>query len=200
MKKTTKKIYIFRHGETDWNRESRFQGHIDVPLNDTGRQQAEELAYKLTDKSIEAILSSDLGRARETAEICAKILGHVPVHIDERLREAHLGEAQGKTYDEIKAHFGEELTKRWRSAHPTDADVSYPGGESGKQIILRSLSAVEDFLLRENLSIIGVATHGGVIRRIMQSILPPGFNSVPIPNCVLYEIHYEPSSKTWLKR
>ncbi|MCM0605476.1 MAG: histidine phosphatase family protein [Xanthomonadaceae bacterium] len=200
MKKTIKKIYIFRHGETDWNKESRFQGHIDAPLNDEGRKQARTLALKLKDKSLEAILSSDLSRAHETAKICTVELNHIPIHIDERLREAHLGEAQGKTFDEIKSHFGEELTQRWRSAHSTDADVSYPGGESGKQIINRSLAAIEEFLQRESLSIIGVATHGGVIRRIMQSILPPGFTSVPIPNCVLYEIHYDPTDKSWKKR
>lgn len=194
-----KKIFIFRHGETDWNKEFRFQGHLDVPLNDTGRKQAEGLIPQLRDKGLQAILSSDLSRAKDTGEILARGLGGIPVHIDERLREAHLGEAQGKTAKEIEAHFGEDLARRWKSSHPSDADVSYPGGETGAQIMNRALLAIREFLIREKLDVIGVATHGGVIRRVMQAILPPGSPSVPIPNCVLYELHFDTLTGTWKK-
>lgn len=196
---TLKKIFIFRHGETDWNKEFRFQGHLDVPLNEHGRKQAESLVAQLQDKGLQAILSSDLSRAKDTGEILARGLGGIPVHIDERLREAHLGEAQGKTAKEIEAHYGEDLARRWKSSHPTDADVSYPGGETGAQIMNRSLLAIQEFLVREQLSVIGVATHGGVIRRVMQAILPPGSPSVAIPNCVLYHLQFESLTGTWQK-
>jgi broad specificity phosphatase PhoE len=187
-------VWIFRHGQTDWNAQGRFQGHTDVPLNETGRAQARGLAEKLKDSGIEAIVSSDLSRARETAEIVAALLA-VPVFSDPDLREAFLGEAQGMTYDEIRARFGEDLTSRWRSDHPTDADVSYPGGETAAQVVARSFRAIERFLDRGEYGRIGISAHGGVIRRVMQSLRPPGSPPVLIPNAVVYRL--ERSAQGW---
>lgn len=182
-------IYLFRHGQTDWNAQGRFQGHTDVPLNDTGRAQARELAEKLHKAALEAILSSDLSRARETADIVAARLA-VPVRSDPGLREAFLGEAQGMTYDEIRVRFGEDLTSRWRSDHPTDADVSYPGGEKASEVVRRSFDAIQRFLEPGDYSRVGVSTHGGVIRRVMQSLRPPGSPPVLIPNAVVYRLEF----------
>ncbi len=183
-------IFLFRHGETNWNVEERFQGHIDIPLNDKGREQARGLIPILRNHAIEAILSSDLSRALETAQIIADSL-KVPVFTEPKLREAFLGNAQGLTREEIESKFGMELAFRWRSSHLSDADVCYPGGETGQEIIDRTLNSLENFLNSNNLKIIGVATHGGVIRRIMQKLLPPNSPSVPIPNGVIYPIYYD---------
>src|SRR5947209_8391773 len=117
-----KKLYLFRHGETDWNAEGRFQGHLDIPLNEKGRAQARALVEKLKLASIEAIVTSDLSRARDTALVSAQALG-LPIFEDRRLREAFLGDAQGLTSEEIRLRFGDELTDRWRSHHLTDADI-----------------------------------------------------------------------------
>lgn len=191
-----KSIFIFRHGETDYNAEERFQGHLDIPLNEKGRAQARELSKKLADKNLDVILSSDLSRAKETAEIVSEDKG-LKIFTDAGLREAHLGGAQGKSLDEIQAAFGVDTTKRWRSSHPTDADISYPGGETGQQVMDRVFRALENFLESQPFQRVGVATHGGVIRRIFQKILPKESGPVPIPNTVLYELAYDTDSKTW---
>ncbi|MCM2279194.1 MAG: histidine phosphatase family protein [Oligoflexia bacterium] len=191
-----KTFCIFRHGQTDWNAEGRFQGHIDVPINATGRFQARALVPQLRAEGIEAILSSDLLRARETAEIVASDL-QVGIYPDPRLREAHLGEAQGLTRREIEERFGTEVVLRWRSIDVSDADVSYRGGETGRQVMSRVYEAMESFALETDFSRIGISTHGGVIRRIMQRLLPVGSEPVPIPNGVLYKIEFHRESREW---
>lgn len=195
--KTLKHFYVFRHGETDWNAEGRFQGHIDIPLNDRGREQARGLIPKLAPFGVQVILSSDLSRAHETARIVAEGLG-ISVFTDEGLREAYLGQAQGMTYEEILTQFGEDVTGQWRSDHPTDADVSYPGGETGNEVMNRVFAAIESFAQREPaFDHIGISCHGGVIRRIMQRIRPPGGEPIKIPNAVLYRIGFDPQVRAW---
>lgn len=188
--KTT--LYIFRHGQTDWNAEERFQGHLDIPLNETGKRQAQDLVPVLTQSSIEAILSSDLSRAVETATIIARSL-RISVFQDAGLREAHLGEAEGLTRPEIEKKLGFELVSKWKSSQISDADISYPGGETGNQVADRVFETLKKFLISHPHYLkVGVATHGGVIRRVMQRLLPPNSPSVPIPNAVLYSIFYDP--------
>src|SRR5438876_6692501 len=87
-------LILARHGETDWNRDGRFQGHADPPLNDRGREQARSLADALADQPIEAIYSSDLRRAHETAQIVAQRQG-LEVLVDPDLRERDVGEWSG---------------------------------------------------------------------------------------------------------
>jgi probable phosphoglycerate mutase len=191
-----KTFCVFRHGQTDWNLEGRFQGHLDVPINATGEAQARALIPKLESAQIETVLSSDLMRARTTAEIVATDL-KLPVFFDSRLREAHLGEAQGLTRDEIESRFGEEVVKRWRSIDISDADISYRGGESGRQVMERIFGAMEAFAVERPFKRIGISTHGGVIRRMMQRILPEGSEPVPIPNGILYLVEYHCQTKVW---
>ena len=194
-----KHFYIFRHGETDWNAEGRFQGHIDIPLNEQGRAQARKLMDVLKPSGMQAVLSSDLSRALETAQIVAAGLG-IPVFSEVGLREAHLGEAQGMTYEEIRIRFGEDVLGRWRSDFPTDADVSYPGGETGAEVMARVFATVERFALdprNSAYSQIGISCHGGVIRRMMQRIRPPGSPPVKIPNTVLYRLVWDPLTGEW---
>lgn len=185
-------IFLFRHGETDWNVAERFQGHTDIPLNDKGRSQARGLIPILRAHSIDAILSSDLSRALETAQVIAEAL-KISVFTDAGLREAHLGAAQGLTYAEIEEQFGTELIQRWRSSRVSDADISYPGGETGQKVLQRTFQALESFLKSRPPGRIGVATHGGVIRRVMNQLLPPHSPPVPIPNGVVYQVNYDSS-------
>lgn len=192
-----KHIYLIRHGETDWNAQERFQGHTDIPLNDNGRSQARQLIAVCRHHKIEAILSSDLSRALETAQIIATQL-EIRVFQDAGLREAHLGKAQGLTHAAIENEFGKSLTDRWRSSHLTDADISYPGGESGNAIMQRSFAAILKFLTTYPYNRIAVTTHGGVIRRIMQKLLPAGSPPVPIPNGVIHPLHFDPEQGTFI--
>ena len=187
-------IYLFRHGETDWNAEGRFQGQLDVPLNDKGREQARALIPQLKEARIEAILSSDLVRAFETGQIVASAL-QIPISADLDLREAHLGDAQGLTVPEIQKRLGVELVARWKSNLPTDADVGYPGGETGSQVIQRVFRAMERFLDTRAFERVAISTHGGVIRRVMQTLMPPGSPLVPIPNAVVYRIEFDRKSR-----
>ena len=133
-------LFLFRHGETDWNREGRLQGHTDTQLNANGIAQAEALAQRLLAHRLDALVSSDLSRALTTARIIGEIL-NVPVITDHGLREVSVGLAEGMLWEEAKARFGAELTERWYS----DDNVAFPGGETGAATLTRGLAAIRRF-------------------------------------------------------
>ncbi len=195
----TKSLFLFRHGETDWNREDRFHGHLDIPLNERGREQARALIPVLREAKVEALLSSDLQRTLQTAKVVADALG-LPIQSDTRLREAMLGDAQGLTRDEIFERFGTELADRWRSIDPQDLHVRYPNGESGFEIQNRIFDCLEEKVEASKYSALGVATHGGVLRRIFQRLCPENQEAIPIPNGVLYILNYDTSTHQWSAR
>ena len=182
-------LFLFRHGETDWNREGRLQGGIDTPLNATGLAQAEALAKALARHRLDAILSSDLLRAWTTGRIVAEALG-LPIFGDPGLRETSVGDAEGMLWPEAKARFGEELTERWF----TDDDVAFPGGETAFATRRRGLAALRRFAERERYRRIGVSTHGAMIRQLMRHALPPGSPPARTHNTVLYILDYEPAA------
>jgi 2,3-bisphosphoglycerate-dependent phosphoglycerate mutase len=182
-------LYLFRHGETDWNREGRLQGSTDVPLNATGLAQAEALGKKLVGERIECVLSSDLLRAAMTARIVAESCG-VPVFPEPGLRETQVGDAEGLLWEEARARFGSALTERWF----IEDDVAFPGGETGRQTRLRGLAAIRRFVLAQPYLRIAVSTHGAMIRQLMRHALPPGSAPAPTRNTVLYLLDYEPAS------
>ncbi|MBI3763708.1 MAG: histidine phosphatase family protein, partial [Chloroflexi bacterium] len=105
------RLWLIRHGETDWNVEGRWQGQTDPPLNESGRAQAEALAAQLAGIRIEAIYSSDLQRAHTTARIIARGLG-LPVRLDARWREIDQGEWEGLLVTEVAARYPDELAAR----------------------------------------------------------------------------------------
>ena len=181
-------LFVFRHGETDWNREGRLQGHTDTPLNATGLAQAEALALRLRTHRLDAILSSDLARALTTARIVAETLG-VPLATDLGLRETNVGAAEGMIWSDAKARFGEELTERWYS----DNDVAFPGGETGLATLTRGLAALRRFAVAHPYRRIGVSTHGAMVRQLVKHSLPPASTPVRAPNTALFVLHYEPA-------
>jgi len=134
-------LFLFRHGETDWNRAGRLQGHTDTPLNATGLAQAQALAERLRPHRLDAVMSSDLARAWTTARIVAEGLG-VPLISEPGLREANIGEAEGLYWPEVKSRFGETLTERWF----THDDAAFPGGETGLETRWRGLAALRRFV------------------------------------------------------
>lgn len=149
------KLYLVRHGQTDWNLEGRWQGHIDVPLNEVGRRQAAQIARQLAGEGLEAIYSSDLGRARQTANAIARETG-LPVQIDPRLREIHQGEWQGMLATEIHARY--EAAFRQRRLDPSG--FAPPGGETAVQVKDRVLSAVLDICRRHPTQRVALVSHG----------------------------------------
>ena len=153
------RIIAIRHGETAWNVDTRIQGQLDIPLNDTGRWQAERLARALAAREpIDVVYTSDLLRAWETARPVAAATG-APLHTDEGLRERGFGSFQGKTFTEIEAAMPEEA-RRWRQRDPFWAP---PGGESLTSMRRRVIETLHALASRHVGEQIVLVAHGGVM-------------------------------------
>lgn len=191
-----KRIYLFRHGETEWNANGRFQGHTDIPLNDVGREQAKTLGQNLVAHGLQLVVSSDLSRAFETGKIVADATG-IPIFMDAGLRESNLGESEGMTRDEVVAKYGEEQQNRWRSPLEADLDVRFPGGESGREVQARAFQTMERLLRTRAESKIGIAAHSGVVRRVMQKLLPADRMPEKIPNTYVIVLTFDMDTGAW---
>jgi alpha-ribazole phosphatase len=152
-------LLLARHGETDWNRARRWQGHADRPLTARGRTQAADLAARLADIALDAVYSSDLRRARETAEPVAATDGLELVQLPE-LREVNVGSWQGLTRDEAEIRFPAGF-ERWR-----EGGTGWDDGESYGEMSARVLAAVERIANEHRGGRVLVVTHGGPIRAI----------------------------------
>jgi probable phosphoglycerate mutase len=163
------RLIVWRHGNTDWNREDRVQGQLDAPLNELGRAQAAAAAGLLADLRPDAIVSSDLSRAADTAAALAALTG-LPVTYDERLRERDFGRFQGRTLTEAAAEFPAEFA-RWRAGEPSPGGDIESQDDLGKRVGEALLAAVE----RRPGGTVVVATHGGSARQGMAWLLgwPP---------------------------
>jgi 2,3-bisphosphoglycerate-dependent phosphoglycerate mutase len=182
-------LFLFRHGETDWNREGRLQGHTDVPLNATGLAQAAVLTERLRPYRLDAIVSSDLSRAWTTAQIVADAL-QLPLLPDPGLRETNVGAAEGLLWADAKIRFGEGLTERWYA----DGDVAFPGGETGIATRMRGLAALRRFAAARPYRRIGISTHGAMVRQLMKHASPPDSRPAPVRNTALFILKYEPAA------
>lgn len=153
-------IGFVRHGITDWNIEHRTQGITDVPLNETGRSQAHALARRLASERWDVIYSSDLSRAKETAEITAQALG-LDVLTDARLRERNYGEAETTTLEERIARWGED----WH--------IPPEGLEPEDEVVSRLISFLNDILQKHDPdSRILIFSHGELIFRTLKRLIP----------------------------
>jgi 2,3-bisphosphoglycerate-dependent phosphoglycerate mutase len=152
------RIIAVRHGETAWNVDTRIQGYIDIPLNETGRWQAQRLAQALAGQEIHAVYSSDLSRAHATALAVAEIAG-VPVTTDRALRERNFGSFEGRTFAEIETELPEQ-SLRWRKRDP---EFAPEGGESLLQFRTRVTTAAHGFAARHPGQQILLVAHGGVL-------------------------------------
>ncbi|MGE4300951.1 MAG: histidine phosphatase family protein [Victivallaceae bacterium] len=151
-------LFAVRHGETKWNLEERQQGHLDSGLTERGIRQAEFLAEGLSNKNIEVLYSSDLGRALQTAEIIANKLS-LPIHTDSRLRERHLGVMQSLTKKEFSEKFP-DIAAQFYTGNP---DYILPEGESARQRYNRCIACAEELVQREAGRRILIVAHGGVL-------------------------------------
>ncbi|KAK8606829.1 hypothetical protein V6N13_052585 [Hibiscus sabdariffa] len=164
MDQSYTEIIVVRHGETAWNATGRIQGHMDVELNEVGRQQAASLAERLSrEPEISAIYSSDLKRALETAETIAASCGKFEVIKDPDLRERHLGDVQGLLFREAAKVCPEAY--RAFSSRATN-QVIPGGGESLDQLYHRATSSIQRIIQKHKGKRIVVVTHGGVIRAL----------------------------------
>jgi probable phosphoglycerate mutase len=176
-------LLLARHGETDWNAAGRWQGHTDVPLNAAGRAQALTLAARLRAEGVRAIATSDLCRARGTAEIVGEALG-LEVHlVDGALRERAYGAWEGLTRCECEARFPEEWAR-----HVSDPRSPPPGGESADALLARVVPAVHRAAERLASPTL-LVTHGGVMRAFLAAALAaPGAPPRFIPNVGVWRV------------
>jgi glucosyl-3-phosphoglycerate phosphatase len=162
----TRTVLVWRHGQTAWNAQRRFQGQLDVSLDDVGREQAARAAALLAGFAPSAIVSSDLVRARETAQALADVTG-LPIATDPRLREIDVGVWQGLTFDEVSERFPAEAAS-WRDG----GDGRRGGGESLVEVGARAVAAVDDALLGlADDGTLVVVTHGAAGRAIVASMI-----------------------------
>jgi broad specificity phosphatase PhoE len=179
------RIYLARHGETDDNREPvRFQGFKDTELNEVGRGQAAELAERAAELGIASLWSSDLERARHTAEIVGGRLGLEP-RLDARLRESNRGRWEGRLFRDVEAA-EPELFGGWMRAGP---QWRFPGGESLIEQQDRVLACLEE-VRRTAKSPALVVCHGGSIRVVLCARDPRGldaFHTFKVPNAAVIE-------------
>ncbi len=152
------RILAIRHGETDWNRQGRIQGATDIALNAAGREQARRLGRALADEQIDAVYSSDLARAAQTAQVLARPRGLALQH-DQRLRERAFGLFEGLTFGEIETRWPEQA-KRWRQRDP---EFGPGGGEVLHDFFARCVDAVKALAARHHGESIAVVAHGGVL-------------------------------------
>lgn len=151
------RILLVRHGETDWNATGRLQGQSDTPLNALGHEQARRAAQRLASEAVQALYSSDLSRAFQTAAIIGQTLG-LTVVTSPRLRERQYGAWEGLTAAEIQANYPEEFAA-WRAR---SVDFAPPQGETRSQLLTRALAELHTIVRRHMGETAVVVTHGGL--------------------------------------
>jgi len=198
-------LLIVRHGETDWNSEGRMQGQLDIRLNEHGRNQAAEIAAVLQSSGlaerVDAIVSSDLSRASETADIIAKACPGARRRSDAGLREVHAGDVQGKLVHGEVQGVRANLSRGWSQGK---FDERYPGGESITEVVARGLTALRKAASEG--SCVVVVCHGGIIKWCavhieLGSRLPTAetmalpeirsITSASMPNCCTSTVQYD---------
>jgi probable phosphoglycerate mutase len=174
------RILLARHGQTAWNALGKLQGHTDIELDPTGREQARALAHAVRDAGVTRLRSSDLARARETAAIVATELGLPPPEVDPDLRERRFGVFEGLTRDECVANHP-DAWRDWvaQTSHP-------PGGEPRADAVARMQRAMLR-VVADGTSL--VVSHGGVMRLWLMELL--GTTIPLVGNATMYEVDFD---------
>ncbi len=160
------KIFLIRHGLTEWNKSLRFQGSQDIELNELGRGQAKQVANRLATEKIEKVYASDLSRAYETAEIIAN-KHSLEVKKIAGLQEVSFGTWEGMTYDEIQEEYREEWSK-WQK-NPVENPI--PEGESFEELQSRVMESFKQIVAESMDETILIVSHGGVIKVLLATLL-----------------------------
>jgi len=164
---TLQRLVLLRHGRTDFNVEGRMQGHLDSHLTPDGLAQAEAVAPDIAALGPDRLISSDLRRAVDTAGVVGAVAG-LPVKVDPRLRETHLGEWQGYTVAEVEQGWPGAIAD-WRS----DPGWAPPGGESRIEVVHRARPVVDelDEEYNEHDGVVVIVAHGGLIAGLVCGLL-----------------------------
>ena len=164
------KIGLIRHGITAWNKEGRAQGSSDIPLHEEGLAEAERLAERLGRESWDVIYSSNLLRAKQTAEAIQEKIGSIPLHLDPRIREVGGGMIEGTTEAERLEKWG----KDWR-----EMDLGFEPKES---IINRGLEFLQEITDKHPGKNVLIVSHGSFIRHLLRELVPHTDLSSPLKN------------------
>ena len=165
------KLYLTRHGQTDWNTAGRYQGQSDTPLNETGLRQAEQIAKRLSKETIHAIYSSDLSRAANTAQSIADFHA-LEIKKDSRWRELSFGDWEGMTYQEMSAS-SPELFEAWMKDPLT---ISTPNGETLAQLAERVKAAFNEIKREHKDQTVLVVAHSGSLQSLLSVTLGVDLN------------------------
>lgn len=186
-----KRLLLARHGQTSWNALGRLQGHTDIELDDTGRDQARALAASLAGTDIAQVVTSDLSRARETGSIVAEALGLGAPLVEPELRERRFGVFEGLTRDEISVRHPEH----WRAW--TQSTKEPPGGEAVVDAVAR-MSRVLRKIADASTGPVLVVSHGGLMRLWLMNLL--GTTIPLVPNGTLFVVEHDGTAFTARKR
>lgn len=197
-------FWLFRHGETDWNRAGRLQGRTEIPLNELGLVQVAELGEYLKPHANSFLwgVTSTLGRAQQTAKLA---LPNLRWSLDESWVETNLGVAEGLTRDEIVRQLGSEAWEQWSDLSHNSWSSAFVGGESRAQVRDRSLRALEALrievqghvsanamgLSASNSPRVAISTHGGLLRRLIMHFLPHEAARISVPNAALFVLRWD---------
>jgi probable phosphoglycerate mutase len=186
-------LILIRHGETDWNRELRFQGHVDVPLNAVGQEQARRLGIRLASEAAHLLVCSDLIRTQQTALPISQQSLHPLARntvLEPALREQNFGLLDGMRVEDIKVQHPDA----WTGWIQFQADYAFTGGESTRQFHARVLAAVRGLARAHMGQTLVVVTHGGVLDMIYRTALAlplSGPRQSVIPNAGLNRVRIE---------
>jgi broad specificity phosphatase PhoE len=190
-------LLLVRHGETEWNRRQRWQGHADPPLNAAGRGQAAGLAAELKAEAIDAVYASDLRRAYETARILADGRG-LPVNTVSALREVDVGEWSGLSMAEVEARHPAGVA-RWRSGAK-----GWERGESYSEMGVRVVEAITGILRAHTGETVLVVSHGGSIRAVVAQVRGMDYETqrrldpLEVANCQVIRLAAEADGMRWI--
>lgn len=184
---------LLRHGETDWNRELRFQGQVDVPLNAIGHAQAQRLAQRLAAEPVQHLVSSDLLRTRQTAQPILDLAppARFPALVtDAMLREQNFGHIDGMRVEDIKTRHADV----WAGWTRFQSDYVVPGGESTRQFHARVMDAMQRLAAVHTGQTLVVVTHGGVLDMVYRTVHGLGLNGPrqsTIPNAGYNRVRFD---------
>ncbi|MHB1000543.1 MAG: histidine phosphatase family protein [Armatimonadota bacterium] len=191
------RVILVRHGQTVSNIENRYQGHADTSLSDFGRFQVAKLGERLKREKIDAVYSSDLSRARETAEVIAGY-HDLPVITDIRLRECCFGDWEGLTVSEIQERYPDLFS----SYHMDSIKHRAPGGERLEELQSRVAESVEEIASCHPNGTVVVAVHGGPIRAFICHALNlelTSFRKMNLDNCGITTFSHDKNGKWFLE-
>ncbi len=182
------RIFLLRHGETDYNREAKLLGRVDVDLNGFGSKQAEILGARISAYGLKMIYSSDLKRALQTAEAIQKYSG-AEILATPLLREINKGNWQGLNWDEIKSNY----PKYYAEWSQYETDVPYPNGECGNDVLNRFYSLIKSIDLTSPHNI-AMVTHSGLIKTVVSNLLSIPLEkrfAITVWNCSISELIFD---------